>query len=155
MGFSPLKMKVIFLKDVKGKGKKGEIKEVAEGYARNYLLPRKLAVEASAGNLKIAEEQRKRQKRRQEEERAEALQLAEKLKEISLTIAAKAGESGRLFGAVTAKQIATELKKKHGINLDRRKIQLEEPIRSLGVTQVSIKLYPEITAVLAVKVVEE
>lgn len=155
MGFSPLNMKVIFLKDVKGKGKKGEIKDVAEGYARNYLLPRRLAVEASSGNLRAAEEQRKRQQRRQEEERAEAIQLAEKLKELSLTITAKAGEGGRLFGAVTSKQIATELKKKHGINLDRRKIQLEEPIRSLGVTQVLIRLYPEITAVLAVKVVEE
>ena len=90
MGFSPSNMKVIFLKDVKGKGKKGEIKDVAEGYARDYLLPRKLAIEASPGNLRAAEEQQKRQQRRQEEERAEALQLAEKLKELSLTIPAKA-----------------------------------------------------------------
>lgn len=154
-GLSPTAMKVIFLKDVKGKGKKGEVREVAEGYARNYLFPRKLAVEASAGKLKELEVQRKRQQRRREEEREQAQQLAAKLKEIQVIITAKAGEGGRLFGAVTAKQIAAELKAKHNILLDRRKIQLEEPIRSLGVTQVTVKLYPEVAAVLAVQVVEE
>ncbi|OYD07941.1 50S ribosomal protein L9 [Paludifilum halophilum] len=148
-------MKVIFQQDVKGKGKKGEVKEVAEGYARNYLLPRKLAVEASSGNMKALKEQQRREEARKEEERAEAKQLAEKLEKVDLTLRMKSGEGGRLFGSVTSKQISQHLKKEHGISVDKKKIQLSEPIRTLGVTQVPVKLHPKVTATLSVQVLEE
>lgn len=147
-------MKVILQQDVKGIGKKGELKEVADGYARNYLLPRKLAVEATASNLKAHAAQQKSKEKRAAEELAEAKQLAKKLAEEKVVIAAKAGEGGRLFGAVTNKQIAEGLKKKQ-YDIDRRKIVLDEPIRNLGVTQVSVKLHPEVTATVHVHVVEE
>lgn len=147
-------MKVILQQDVKGIGKKGEVKEVADGYARNYLLPRQLAVEATASNLKAHAAQQKSKEKRAQEELAEAKRLADKLAGEKVVISAKAGDGGRLFGAVTNKQIAESLKKK-GYDLDRRKIILDEPIRSLGVTQVSVKLHPEVTATIQVHVVEE
>lgn len=147
-------MKVILQKDVKGIGKKGELKEVADGYARNYLLPRKLAVEATQGNLKVHSAQLKSKEKRTAEELAEAQALAKQLAAEKVVISAKAGEGGRLFGAVTNKQIAEALKQKK-YNIDRRKIVLDEPIRSLGVTQVPVKLHQEVTATLAVQVVEE
>jgi large subunit ribosomal protein L9 len=148
-------MKVIFQQDVKGQGKKGEIKEVSEGYARNFLFPRKLAVEATEGNLNAWKEMKRREEARQQQERQQAQELSEKLKDLQVTIRAKAGEGGRLFGAVTSKQISEQLKQAHGLKVDKKKIQLEEPIRTLGVTRVPVRLHPEVTATVAVHVVEE
>jgi large subunit ribosomal protein L9 len=148
-------MKVIFQQDVKGQGKKGEIKEVSEGYARNFLFPRKLAVEATEGNLNAWKEMKRREEARQKQERQQAQALAEKLKDLQITIRAKAGEGGRLFGAVTSKQISEQLKQEHGLKVDKKKIQLEDPIRVLGVTRVPVKLHPEVTATVSVHVVEE
>ncbi|MCG0314481.1 MAG: 50S ribosomal protein L9 [Calditerricola sp.] len=147
-------MKVIFLKDVKGQGKKGEVKTVSDGYARNYLIPRGLAVEATESNLKILEAQKRSEAKRKAQELAEAKALAEKLEKTTVTIAAKAGEGGRLFGAVTSKQIAEALAKQ-GLAVDKKKILLDEPIRALGTVRVPVKLHPDVTVQLAVTVVEE
>jgi len=147
-------MKVIFLQDVKGKGKKGEVKEVSDGYARNFLLAKGLAREATSGNVKEIEEIKKSEQKRKDDELKKAKELASSLEEMTLTIKSKAGENGRLFGAVTSKQIADELKKAKVI-IDKRKIVLDDPIRTLGVMQIQIKLYPEVTAKLKVHVIEE
>ncbi|GAB7388517.1 50S ribosomal protein L9 [Bacillaceae bacterium] len=146
-------MKVILQKDVKGQGKKGEIKEVSEGYARNFLIPRGLAVEATEGNIKALQAKVKREQARKAEEKAECEALAKKLAGMTVSIPAKAGEGGKLFGAVTNKQIVEALQK-HGIKIDKRKIELQEPIRSLGYANVPVKLHPEVTATLKVHVVE-
>jgi large subunit ribosomal protein L9 len=148
-------MKVILLKDVKGTGKKGEVKEVAEGYARNFLIPRKMAVAATQGNMNALKDQKQREQRRKEEEPKEAEALAEKLNKMKVSISMKLGKDGRTFGSITSKQISETLKKQHHMNVDKRKIQLDQPIRSLGVTKVPVKLHPEVTATLAVHVVEE
>lgn len=148
-------MKVIFLQDVKGKGRKGELKEVADGYARNYLFPKGLAVVANKGNLKTLKEQKRREEEKKRAERSKAEQLAEKLKRITLTIKTdKVGKDGRLFGSITPKQISQELKKQHQIEIDKKKIQLSEPIRALGATKISLKLHNEITSSLVVIVQE-
>lgn len=148
-------MKVIFIKDVKGKGKKGEVKNVADGYARNFLIKQGLAVEATPGNLKQLENQKKKAAELAQQELEEAKQLKEQLENIKVELSAKAGEGGRLFGSITNKQIASELKKTHNITIDRRKILLDDAIRSLGVTKVEVKLHPEVTATLAVHVKEQ
>lgn len=147
-------MKVIFLQDVKGQGKKGEVKDVSEGYARNYLIPRGLAQEASKGNMRTLEAQKQATERRKQQEKEEAQQLGKKLETMTIVIRAKAGEGGRLFGAITSKQVSEALAKE-GIKVDKRKIELDEPIRSLGVTKVPIKLHPEVRAALSVQVAEE
>jgi large subunit ribosomal protein L9 len=147
-------MKVIFLKDVKGQGKKGEIKEVSEGYANNFLIPRGLAVRANEGSIRQQEHHKAAEARRKEQEREEAKELAGKLEAVTLTMKTKAGEGGRLFGSITSKHIAEELEKL-GYRIDKRKIELDDPIRSLGVTQVPIRLHPEVTAMLKVSVVGE
>lgn len=148
-------MKVIFLKDVKGQGKKGETKNVSDGYASNFLIPRKLAVPASEGNMKQLQHQQKAEKRRQQEQVEEAKLQAQKLEELTVQFKVKAGEGGRLFGSITNKQISEELAKSYAIKIDKRKIEMSEPIRSLGVTQVSVKLHPEVTATLKVQVLEQ
>jgi large subunit ribosomal protein L9 len=147
-------MKVIFLQDVKGQGKKGEVKEVSEGYARNYLFPRGLATEASKGNLKTLEVRKQSEERRKQQEKEEAEKLGKRLEQMTVVIRAKAGEGGRLFGAITSKQVAEALAKE-GIEIDKRKIELEEPIRTLGVTKVPVKLHPQVRATLSVQVAEE
>lgn len=147
-------MKVIFQQDVKGQGKKGQVKEVSEGYARNFLFPRGLAVEATSSNLKITEQKKQSEERRSKQEYEEAQKLARQLSELTVRLKAKAGEGGRLFGAVTSKQIAEELAKQN-FRVDKKKIMLDEPIRSLGVTEVQIKVYPEVTAKIRVQVTEE
>ena len=147
-------MKVIFLQDVKGHGKKGEIKDVAEGYARNYLIPRGLAQIATPGATKSVEQMNAAQAKRKEREKQEAMELAAKLAEMKVVIKAKAGEGGRLFGAITSKQIAEELEKMN-VKIDKKKIELDEPIRTLGVTKVPLRLYPEVKGTLTVQVVEE
>jgi large subunit ribosomal protein L9 len=147
-------MKVIFLQDVKGQGKKGEIKDVSEGYARNFLLPRGLVQIATAGATKSLEQIQAAEEKRKEREKQEAQALAARLSEMTIVIKAKAGEGGRLFGAITSKQIAETLEKQN-IKIDKRKIELDEPIRSLGVTKVQLKLHPDVRGTLNVQVVEE
>ncbi|MCK6259362.1 50S ribosomal protein L9 [Fictibacillus sp. WQ 8-8] len=147
-------MKVVFLKDVKGKGKKGEIKNVSEGYARNYLLPNNLATEATKGALSVVEGQKKSEEKKAAAVLEEAKQLKEKLGEMTVELKTKSGEGGRVFGSVTSKQIADGLKKMN-ITIDKRKIDLTNPIRSLGYTDVPVKLHPEVTGTIKVHVVEE
>ncbi|MDL4840950.1 50S ribosomal protein L9 [Aquibacillus rhizosphaerae] len=147
-------MKVIFTEDVKGKGKKGEMKNVPDGYARNYLLKNNLAVEATGGNVKVLEAQKNKEKKLEQEELDEAKQLKEKLANIEVDIKAKSGDAGRLFGSITSKQIADELNKKHKIKMDKRKIELDSPIRALGYTDVPVKLHPEVTGIIKVHVTE-
>jgi large subunit ribosomal protein L9 len=147
-------MKVIFLKDVKGKGKKGEIKNVADGYAHNFLLKQGLAVEATAANMSSLDAQKKKQEKAAAEELSEAKKLKEQLEKITVELTAKAGEGGRLFGSITTKQVAEELQKKHGIKIDKRKMELADAIRTLGHTKVPVKLYHEVTATLTVHVKE-
>ncbi|MBM7572540.1 50S ribosomal protein L9 [Aquibacillus albus] len=148
-------MKVIFTKDVKGKGKKGEVKNVSDGYARNYLLKNNLAVEATGGNMKALEAQKNKEKRQEQEEVNEAKQIKEKLESLTVELKAKSGDGGRLFGSITSKQIADELKKKHQIKMDKRKIELDQPIRALGYTNVPVKIHPEVTGTIKVHVTEE
>jgi large subunit ribosomal protein L9 len=147
-------MKVIFLKDVKGRGKKGEIKNVADGYAQNFLLKQGLAVEANAANIGTLNAQKKKEEKVAAEELAEAKVLKTKIDEITVEFAVKSGEGGRLFGSITSKQVAEELKKTHGIKVDKRKIEMEDAIRSLGYTKVPVKLHHEVTATLNVHVKE-
>lgn len=148
-------MKVIFLQDVKGKGKKGEVKEVSVGYAQNFLLKNNLAIEATPGNLSKLDGQKKRAAKDAAEELAQAKQLKEQLEKITVNMQAKSGEGGRLFGSITTKQIADALAKSEKIKVDRRKMELPDAIRSLGVTNVPIKLHQEVTATLKVHVTEE
>ncbi|MDU4694587.1 MULTISPECIES: 50S ribosomal protein L9 [Paenibacillus] len=147
-------MKVIFLKDVKGQGKKGEIKEVSEGYAQNFLMPRGLVRPATEGNVKTLEQQTASELKRKAQEKEDAIQLGKKLEEMTVQLKAKAGEGGRLFGAITSKQVAEALEKA-GVKLDKRKIEMHDPIRTLGVTQVPVKLHPEVKSTLKVHVTEE
>ncbi|WP_211749827.1 50S ribosomal protein L9 [Paenibacillus sp. Marseille-Q4541] len=147
-------MKVIFIKDVKGQGKKGQVKEVSEGYAANFLLPRGLARSATDGNMKTLENQNAAEEKRKQEEKDEAIALGKKLESLTVELKAKAGEGGKLFGAITSKQIAEALAAR-GHKIDKRKIELDEPIRNLGVTQMSVKLHPEVKATLKVQVTEE
>ncbi|GIO39221.1 50S ribosomal protein L9 [Paenibacillus antibioticophila] len=147
-------MKVIFLEDVKGQGKKGEIKDVSEGYAQNFLIPRGLVRPATDGNVKTLENQTAAEAKRKEREKEEAAELGKKLEEMTVTLKAKAGEGGRLFGAITSKQVAEALEKA-GIKIDKRKIEMHDPIRSLGVTQVPVKLHPEVKSTVKVQVTEE
>lgn len=147
-------MKVIFLKDVKGKGKKGDVKNVADGYAHNFLLKQGLAVEANAANESTLNAQKKKEEKHAAEELEESKQLKAKIDEITVELTAKSGEGGRLFGSITSKQIAEELQKKHNIKIDKRKIELADAIRTLGVTKVPVKLHTEVTATLSVHVKE-
>lgn len=147
-------MKVIFIQDVKGKGNQGEVKDVSEGYARNYLIKNKLAIEATPGNLGALRAKQNKQQRQEEEIIEEAKQIKEKLTKIEVQLKTKAGENGRLFGSITSKQIADQLAKAHRIKVDRRKIELDEPIRSLGHTNVPVKLHPTVAAVIKVHVVQ-
>ncbi|GBG08166.1 50S ribosomal protein L9 [Paenibacillus agaridevorans] len=147
-------MKVIFLQDVKGQGKKGEVKDLSEGYVRNFLLPKGLAKAASDGNLKTLEVQNASETKRKAKEKEDAQALAKKLEEMTVVVKAKAGEGGRLFGAITSKQVAEALAGL-GVKIDKRKIELEDPIRTLGMTQVPVKLHPEVKAKLNVQTAEE
>ncbi|MCQ6563438.1 50S ribosomal protein L9 [Paenibacillus mendelii] len=147
-------MKVIFLQDVKGQGKKGDVKEMSEGYVRNFLLPKGLVKPASDGNIKTLENQNAAEQKRKDKEREDAKALAAKLEAMTVVVKTKAGEGGRLFGSITSKQIAESLEKM-GYRVDKRKIELEEPIRALGMTHVPVKLHPEVKARLNVQTVEE
>ncbi|MGG3193512.1 MULTISPECIES: 50S ribosomal protein L9 [Priestia] len=148
-------MKVIFLKDVKGKGKKGEVKNVSDGYAHNFLLKNGYAVEATGGNVKVLEAQKNREQKDADAELQANKELKATLEELTVELKAKSGEGGRLFGSITSKQIAEELKKKHNIKVDKRKIELNDAIRALGYTNVPVKLHPEVTATVKVHVTEQ
>ncbi|WP_342433736.1 50S ribosomal protein L9 [Neobacillus sp. FSL H8-0543] len=147
-------MKVIFLKDVKGKGKKGEVKNVADGYAHNFLIKQGLAMEANSASISTLDAQKKKEAKLAAEELAEAKELKDTLEKITVELTAKAGEGGRLFGSITTKQIAEELLKKHGIKIDKRKMELTDAIRTLGSTKVPVKLHHEVLATLTVSVKE-
>lgn len=147
-------MKIILLKDVKGLGKAGELVNAKDGYARNFLLPRNLAIEATPGNIKKWEERKKIEEAKEKEEYEKALKLKEKIENLTVELKGKAGEGGRLFGSITSKDISEALKKQHKIDIDRRKIELKDNIKSIGITTVEVKVYPEISASLKVEVIE-
>ncbi|WP_442597214.1 50S ribosomal protein L9 [Neobacillus sp. D3-1R] len=147
-------MKVIFLKDVKGKGKKGEVKNVADGYAQNFLIKQGLAVEANQGAISSLNAQKKSEEKQAAAELEEAKKLKVELEKITVELSAKSGEGGRLFGSITTKQISDELQKKFNIKIDKRKMELNDAIRTLGFTKVPVKLHTEVTATLNVHVKE-
>ena len=147
-------MKVILQQDVKGQGKKGQLIEASDGYARNFLLPRKLAVEATADNLNTMKLQEKAKKAKEAAEKAEAEALAKKLETITVKVAAKAGEGGRLFGAVTSKEISEALNAQFGLNIAKTKLVLDEPIKACGTYKIKAKLGYEVIGTVNVMVVE-
>ncbi|CAK7035810.1 MAG: 50S ribosomal protein L9 [Peptostreptococcus russellii] len=148
-------MKVILLKDVKGTGKKGELKEVSDGYARNFLIKKKFAVEANNTNVKELDEKQKSKERKAQIEYEEAVLLGKQMEDVNIVIEAKAGEGGRLFGSITSKEIAEQLKKQKNIDVDKRKITLDEPIRSLGSRFVEIKIHSKVTTKIRVDIREK
>jgi len=145
-------MKVILLADVKGTGKKQEIVNVSDGYARNFLFPKKLAIEATAGASKEIERKQAAERQREMERRAAAEKKAASLRGKVITVVAKCGAQGRLYGSVTGQEIAAALQAQHGVEVDKRKIDLSETIRTVGETEVIVKLYPEISAKMTVRV---
>ena len=147
-------MKVIFNVDVKGQGKKGELKDVSDGYARNYLLPHKLASEATADNINAMKLKEKAKAAQIAREKELAMENAKKLGGIMVTIRAKAGNGGKLFGAVTSQEIATALKEQHGIEIEKNKIVQAEPIKTFGAYEVKAKLGYEISGTVHLQVIE-
>ena len=147
-------MKVIFNADVKGQGKKGELKEVSDGYARNYLLPRKLANEATADNLNAFKLKEKAKAAQIAREKAEAEENAKRLGEVTVTVRAKAGGAGKLFGAITSQEISDALIEQHGIEIEKNKIVQAEPIKTFGSFEVKAKLGYEISGTIHVLVIE-
>jgi len=148
-------MKVVLLQDVKDLGKKGELVNASDGYARNFLFPRKLAVEATTGRLKEIEDKKAAEKNRKEKELGAAKELADKLSKLEVLFRTKAGENGKLFGSITGKDVAEAIKTQHKIEVDKKKIVLHDAIKALGTYQVEIKVYPEVSTKISVKVVEQ
>ena len=148
-------MKVILLQDVKGTGKKNQLVNVSDGYARNFLFTKKLAVEATTDNLQKLKEFNASQDLKKQKEIEDAKELAKKIEEIQIIIKAKSGETGKIFGGITSANISEELKKQHNINVDKKKIMLDEPIKLLGNYTVNMKLYEGINAKLKVNVEKE
>lgn len=148
-------MKVILLKDIKGTGKKGDIINASDGHARNYLIPRGLAKEATEGSLKEMEHHNAAKAKRDAEELASAKELAERLEKIVIEFKAKAGDGGRLFGSITNKDISDQIKAKHNLDIDKKKIVLDQPIRTLGTTTATVKVYPKVSAQMKISVTEE
>ena len=147
-------MKVILLEDVKSLGKKGELVEVNEGYARNCILPKKLGVEANAKNLNDLKLQKAHEAKVAKEQLEEAQALAKRIEELTVDASIKSGKDGRSFGSVSSKEIAAALKEQHGIDVDKKKISLDEPIRNIGSSIVTVKLHREVSAKLTVRVRE-
>lgn len=145
-------MQVILLQDVKALGKKGEIVEINNGYARNYILPKKLGVEANGKNLNDLKLQKQNQDKIAQEKLEAAQKLADDLKEKSITVKIQAGVEGKVFGSISSKEIALEAKKQLGLELDKKKIVIPDAIKSLGTYNVNIKLHKDVTGTLAVKV---
>ena len=145
-------MIVILLKDVKGAGKAGDIVKVSDGYARNMLIPKGLAMEASDGNVRSLEKQKALAEEKKASEYKKAEELAKKLSELTVTIVTKSGEGGRLFGSITTKDIAQALKEQHNLDIDKKKFAMDNPIKHVGETEALIKIYHEISAKLKVNV---
>lgn len=143
-------MIVILKRDVQGTGKAGDIVKVSDGYARNMLLPRGWATEATEGNVRNLEKQKALAAEKKAEEKSAAQALAARIEGLSVSIGTKAGDGGRIFGSITSKDIADALESQHGIRVDKKKIQLDSPIKAVGETQVDIRLYAEVTARLTV-----
>lgn len=148
-------MKVIFNQDVRGQGKKGELKEVSDGYARNYLLPRKLASEATPDMLNAFKLKEKAKKAQMEREKAEAEANAKRLEGVIVNISARAGQGGRLFGAITSQEISDALREQHGIEIEKNKIVQSEPIKGFGSFEVKAKLGYEVSGKINVLVTEK
>ncbi|NMB02854.1 MAG: 50S ribosomal protein L9 [Firmicutes bacterium] len=148
-------MKVILQKDVKNIGKKGDVVEVAEGYGRNFLLPRGLAVEASSGNLRQVAQQKQVESAKAERELKDAEQIGAKIKGQKLQVKAKVGEGGKLFGSITTQEVADQLRKQFSVEIDKRKIELKEPIKSLGTHSIVVKVHPKVHVPVTVNVEAE
>ena len=148
-------MKVILKSDIKGVGKKDQIINANDGYARNYLFPKNLAVPADKENMAKLNSKQKANEYKRGVELEEAKKLADKISTLTLNIAIKAGENGKIFGSVTSKEISENLKSKYKIEVDKKKIELKEPIKTLGIFNVSIKLYEGVTAKLKVEIIKE
>ena len=148
-------MKVILLQDVKSVGKKGDILDANDGYARNFLLPKKMAVPATPDNLNNLKLQKNNQEKVAQEQLEAAQNLAKELESKEVVLAIKAGEGGRTFGSVSSKEIAQAFKEQCGMEIDKKKIQMEEAIKSFGVHEVKVKLHPKVTGTLKVKVKEK
>jgi len=148
-------MKVIMLQDVKKIGAKGAVVEVAEGYARNFLFPRKLAAEATAGNLKNLQNIKEAENRKKDAILQEARELAQKMESIVVQVATKAGEGGKLFGSITSKDVADVLARVHNISIDKKKVEIDGAVKALGAYKVTVKLHPEVQARFMLQVVQE
>lgn len=147
-------MVVILKRDIKGTGKAGDIVKVSDGYARNMLIPKGWAIEATKGNINTLEKVKAKQAEEEAARKASAQELAKKIEEIEVCIETKAGEGGRLFGSITSKDVCEALKTQHNIAIDKKKLQMSQPIKALGTFSVKIKLYQDVSAELAVKVIE-
>ncbi|MCD8124203.1 MAG: 50S ribosomal protein L9 [Lachnospiraceae bacterium] len=148
-------MQIVLLEDVKSLGKKGDVVKANDGYARNYILPKKLGVEATPQNLAKLKQQKNHEAKVAAQNLADAQELARSMEEKVVVLRAKVGEGGRLFGAVASKEIAQGMKEQHGLELDKKKIVLPEPIKTLGDHEVVVKLHRDVTAKLTVRVMEE
>ncbi len=148
-------MKVILLEDVKKLGKKGDIVEVAEGYGRNFLINKGMALEGTAVNLNNAKQAQAAKAHKQQVATDEAHVLASQLTKVAVTVGIKTGEGGRVFGSITAKDVADAIKKEYGLELDKKKIEIKDPIKTIGVHDVLVRVHPEITSTIKVTVVEE
>ncbi len=145
-------MKVILKQDVKGTGKKEQMVEVSDGYARNFLFPKGLAVEASAVNINVMKTKKEAEVQKKDREIAQAKELANKIKDITLTLKVKAGDNGKLFGSITSKDVAEAMKNQHKLEIDKKKIVMPDSLKSVGTCEVEVKLYPEISSKFTVKI---
>ncbi len=148
-------MQIILTQDVKSLGKKGDLVNVSDGYARNFIMPRKLGLEATSKNLNDLKLQKAAEEKRQKEILDEAKALAKEIESITVSMYIKTGEGGKTFGSISSKEISSVLKDQHGLDIDKKKLQLPEPIKTIGIHTVSIKLHPQVTAELKVKVDEQ
>lgn len=148
-------MKVIFLQDVKNKGKKGEVKDVATGYAQNFLIKKGLAEEATPGNLEKLKKQKEQDAQAKEQELVDAQLLKTELESKEVEIKTKSGEGGRLFGSISSKQVVDAYDKQHNLKIDKRKLNMDQPLKSLGYHKLKVKLHPEVEADIKVHVVEQ
>ena len=148
-------MKVILLQDIKGVGKKDEVINASDGYARNFLFPKKMALEANAGNMSNLKAKQESKEFRREQEKEEAMKIAKKMKGIILKIKVRAGENGKIFGGVTAKEISENLKEQYNIDVDKKKIELKETIKSIGDMTVTVKLFDGVIGELKIAVIGE
>ncbi|SKA97523.1 LSU ribosomal protein L9P [Caloramator quimbayensis] len=145
-------MKVILKQDVKGLGKKGDVVNTSDGYARNFLFPKGLALEATEGKIKEQQAQKANEAKKKSQELQEAKEIAKKLSEVVLTLKVKTGENGKLFGSITSKDISEALKNQYGYDIDKKKIVLDEAIKVAGIYKVEVKVYPEVSATIKVSI---